>query len=291
MNDDRYRLLSVIIMNEFLSAREYTTHLNVSLRNNHKEWVQNNLAKKMPYMLGETKIHLGETDKVFASEWLSEDVVIFGTKCNQLMLLDIPSGKIVDIPLLKTAIGASEDDYFSDELVSVLSPSSCGIHSIQCNPGNSKLATSGHNPNHLAVYTLPNLDPYIIGKGHKDWIFTTQWLSEGLLVTSSRDSTMALWSTEHEHYTDTVLADCVPSTLPLCKFRNTSGPNEGNSKVRDLAYNPHKVVNYVKYCRYLYYIKLLAFGCITNWCMCCHCTSVGLLYFSTDLQISIAIYC
>lgn len=80
------------------------------------------------------------------------------------MLLDIPSGKIVYIPLLKTTIGSSDEDYFSDELISVLSPASCGIHSIQCNPGNSKLATSGHNPNHLAVYTLPDLDPHVIGK-------------------------------------------------------------------------------------------------------------------------------
>lgn len=71
-------------MNEYLSAREYATQLNVSLRNNHKEWLQTNLAKKIPYMLGETKIQLGEVDKVFASEWLSEDIVIFGTKCNQV---------------------------------------------------------------------------------------------------------------------------------------------------------------------------------------------------------------
>lgn len=78
------------------------------------------------------------------------------------MLLDIPSGRIVDIPLLRTA--TSEDDYFSDELIPVLSPSSCGIHSIHRNPGNNKLATSGHNPNHLAIYTLPTLDPYVIGK-------------------------------------------------------------------------------------------------------------------------------
>ena len=82
----------------------------------------------------------------------------------QLMLLDMSTGKIVDIPLLKTPAGSSEDDYFSDELISVLSPSSCGIHSIHCNPGNTKLATSGHNPNHLAVYSLPSLNPHIIGK-------------------------------------------------------------------------------------------------------------------------------
>ena len=54
---------------------------------------------------------------------------------------------------------------------------------------------------------------------------------------------MALWSTEHEHYTNNVLADCVPSILPLCKFRNISGPTEGSCKVRDLAYNSHDVVN------------------------------------------------
>ena len=73
-------------MNEFLNSREYATQLNTSHRNNHKEWLRDNLAKKVPYMLAETKIHLGEVDKVFASEWLSEDVVIFGTKCNQVCM-------------------------------------------------------------------------------------------------------------------------------------------------------------------------------------------------------------
>jgi len=55
---------------------------------------------------------------------------------------------------------------------------------------------------------------------------------------------MALWSTEYDHYTDTALADSVPSIAPLCKFRNISG-SEGNTKVRDLAYNSHDAVNYV----------------------------------------------
>ena len=80
------------------------------------------------------------------------------------MLYEISSDKIVYIPLLRTAGGSNEEDYFSDELISVFSPTSCGIHSVHCSPGKTKLATSGHNPNHLAIYTLPNLDPYIIGK-------------------------------------------------------------------------------------------------------------------------------
>ena len=58
---------------------------------------------------------------------------------------------------------------------------------------------------------------------------------------------MALWSTDHDQYTDNVFADCVPSMLPLCKFRNTSGTSEGNCKVRDLAYDSRDVVNYVSH--------------------------------------------
>ena len=74
-------------MNEFLSAREYATQSTVLPNRNkasHQEWMSDSLARKVPYMLGESKLHLGEVDKVFASDWLSEDVVIFGTKCNQV---------------------------------------------------------------------------------------------------------------------------------------------------------------------------------------------------------------
>jgi len=74
-------------MNEYLSARECATQSTaLSNRNkaSHQEWMSNTLARKVPYMLGESKVHLGEVDKVFASDWLSEDVVIFGTKCNQV---------------------------------------------------------------------------------------------------------------------------------------------------------------------------------------------------------------
>ena len=65
---------------------------------------------------------------------------------------------------------------------------------------------------------------------------------------------MALWSTEHEHYTDNVLADCVPSILPLCKFRNITGQTEGSCKVRDLTYNSHDVVKYLHPLKY--FVKL-----------------------------------
>ena len=42
------------------------------------------LACQLPNLLREKRLDMGESDKIFASEWLSEDQVVIGTKCNKV---------------------------------------------------------------------------------------------------------------------------------------------------------------------------------------------------------------
>ena len=42
------------------------------------------LSRRLPPLLREKRVELGQTDKVFASQWLTEDEVIVGTKCNKV---------------------------------------------------------------------------------------------------------------------------------------------------------------------------------------------------------------
>lgn len=39
----------------------------------------------------------------------------------------------------------------------------CGIHSVCCSPNQEWLATGGTNPNHLALYHLPDFQPVALG--------------------------------------------------------------------------------------------------------------------------------
>ena len=41
-------------------------------------------SRRLPYLLRERVLEIGRTDKVFASQWITEDEVAVGTKCNKV---------------------------------------------------------------------------------------------------------------------------------------------------------------------------------------------------------------
>ena len=41
------------------------------------------ISRRLPHLLQEKALKIGKTDKVFASQWITEDAVAVGTKCNK----------------------------------------------------------------------------------------------------------------------------------------------------------------------------------------------------------------
>lgn len=184
-----------------------------------RHMLSNSMMKEYPV----TQAHINKVSKVFCSQWLSHKQVIFGTKCNKLMVLDVNTRHMDQIPSLQS----SENSIPPDQ--------ECGIHSIEINPSRTLLATGAKNSNDIAVYRLPTLDPICVGeKAHSDWIFDQTWLDDQFLVSGSRDGSLALWRVTEEIVDQVTSAD-IPSyqyIRPLLHKRCKQA-----DRVRSLCFN------------------------------------------------------
>lgn len=70
---------------------------------------------------------------------------------SKLIVLDTTTGRKLEIPKLQNAKTPCHK-------------SPCGIHCVCVNQDHRFLATGGNNPNDLAVYSLPTMDPVVIGE-------------------------------------------------------------------------------------------------------------------------------
>jgi len=184
-----------------------------------RHMLSNAMLKEYPIMQG----NMNKVSKVFCSQWLSHKQVIFGTKCNKLMVLDVNTRHMDQIPSLQS----SENSVPPDQ--------ECGIHSIEINPSRTLLATGARNSNDVAVYRLPTLDPICVGENaHTDWIFDQTWLDDQFLVSGSRDGSIALWKVTDEMIDQVTSAD-IPSYLYTRPLLNKKCKQA--DRVRSLCYN------------------------------------------------------
>jgi len=202
-------------MSRLGGGKFFTSRLNSEYGTRHM--LSNSLLK-------ETPVTVPNMNKVFCSQWLSDRQVVFGTKCNKLMVYDVNSKFMDQIPSLQCS-----------ENSQAYGTTDSGIHAIEINPSGTLLATGAKNANSIAVYRLPTLDPICVGENaHNDWIFDLTWLDDQFLVSGSRDGHVALW-----RVTDELIEQVISSDIPTYAYTTPliRKPCKMAEKVRSMCFN------------------------------------------------------
>ncbi|XP_065672869.1 DDB1- and CUL4-associated factor 12 isoform X3 [Hydra vulgaris] len=178
------------------------------------------ISQRLPQAIQENELIFGNIDKIFAAQWLDELHVICGTKCNKLLVQNVISKQLWEIPTLK----GSGTTPFPEK--------NCGIHSISINPSSTRLATGAQNPNGVAFYKLPGIEPIAVGEFHTDWLFSSSWITDDVIATGSRDKCLAFWVLK-----DNDQMDNAESSISFIKPAKTIERNKTLDKVRAMTYN------------------------------------------------------
>eukprot|EP01023_Acetabularia_acetabulum_P031737 TRINITY_DN29703_c0_g1_i1.p1 TRINITY_DN29703_c0_g1~~TRINITY_DN29703_c0_g1_i1.p1 ORF type:complete len:581 (+),score=84.70 TRINITY_DN29703_c0_g1_i1:111-1853(+) len=158
------------------------------------------LSEIQPHNMKENQIHVGRwlgqqqqpIDKIFAANWLNEEEIVLGTKCNNLVVVNALSGKMKNVP----TIGRQQNEY-NPRIINY------GIHTISINPSKTLMLTGGEEPQDAAIYSIQknnqksdfkfDLKPKQLLIQHRDWLFGSAWISDDCVVTASRDKSLCMW--------------------------------------------------------------------------------------------------
>lgn len=145
-----------------------------------REYIHTEILKTFKPKMIETDSY--KFNKIFSSEWLDDELVVFGTKDKRLYLFN---NKSRNIQLIEDYRNEKEKENFQDKI------NSHGIKSISYR--DSKIAISVNKMIDVFSHNIYDLKKITSLKGSLGWISNTEWVNDKNLISSSRDGTIKVW--------------------------------------------------------------------------------------------------
>lgn len=167
-----------------------------------KDSINHFLGIRQPKIFKHTPIDFPRnTDKLFCSTWLNNDIIVVGGKDNRMHLLDCRKGYqgTISTPTRVNLMTYDIDGKISEKNgmpateAELSECQTCGYHTLELSPGGNILATTGELAQDICLYDAKTMDPIYNIEGNKDWVFDMKFLNEEYLVSGSRDKMLGIW--------------------------------------------------------------------------------------------------